>query len=132
MCIRDRAKTLFKVAQPNIERAVTAIDQVLSGYLQPRRARGKLTVQPYVGWGSTAEVNVQGRVLLPRVTTPPNVGDARWRNFVNIMRRLFSREVGGVEVIGQFQGQEARAVSSADGYFQLHFQLPQRVPAGWY
>ncbi len=126
------ARTLFRAALPYVERAASAIDGAVSRYVQPRRARGKLVVQPYVGWGSPQQVEVQGRVLLPRVTTPPHVGDARWRNFVNVMRRLFSREVGGVEVTGEFQGQEARAVSGPDGYFRLQFQPPRSVPAGWY
>ncbi|ADY25937.1 Protein of unknown function DUF2183 [Deinococcus proteolyticus MRP] len=125
-------KTLFKKALPYAERAITAGDRAVSGYLQPRRARGKLVVQSYVGWGSPQQVELQGRVLLPRVTTPPRVGDARWRNFLNVMRRLFSREVAGVEIVGRFQGEEARSVSGSDGYFNLEFSPGAGVPAGWY
>lgn len=125
-------RTLFKAALPYVERAITAADRTVNDYLQPRRARGKLVVQPYVGWGSPHKMQLQGRVLLPRVTTPPRVGDARWRNFMNVMRRLFSREVGGVEVVGQFQGQELRTVSNSDGYFSMIFAPQQGLTAGWY
>lgn len=125
-------RTLFKAALPYVERAITAADNVVNGYLQPRRARGKLVVQPYVGWGSPRHMQVQGRVLLPRVTTPPRVGDARWRNFLNVMRRLFSREVGGIEVVAYFKGQEVRSVSGSDGYFSMVFSPETQVSAGWY
>ncbi|WP_261663668.1 App1 family protein [Deinococcus sp. Marseille-Q6407] len=125
-------RTLLKQALPYAERAVTAADQAFSGFVQPRRARGKLVVQPYVGWGSPEQVEVQGRVLLPRVTTPPRVGDARWRNFLNIMRRLFSREVSGVEVTGTFRGEAVHSSSGPDGYFNLVFHPGGAVPAGWY
>ena len=125
-------KTLFKMALPFLERAITAADDLVSDYLQPRRAKGQLVVQSYVGWGNPEQQELQGRVLLPRVTTPPRVGDARWRNFLNVMRRLFSREVGGVEVAGQFQGQEVRGITGPDGYFSLQFQPRSQVLPGWY
>lgn len=115
-----------------MERSLTFVDRLVNQMVQPRRARGNLVIQPYVGWGSPTEVELRGRVLLPRTTTPPRLGDARSRNFANMMRRMCSREVGGVAVSGEFRGVSAMAVTDNDGYFLLHFKLPQPAPAGWH
>ena len=49
-----------------LERGALTADRAFSGYVQPRRARGKLLLQPYVGWGTPGRVELRGRVLLPR------------------------------------------------------------------
>lgn len=107
------------------------IDRTFNRYVQPRRARGKLLLQPYVGWGTPRDVELSGRVLLPRTVHPPRLGDPRWRNFQNILRRLFSREVSGMRVTGELGGQCVSAVSDEDGYFTLRF-TPADLPAGWH
>ncbi|PNY81403.1 App1 family protein [Deinococcus koreensis] len=125
-------KTAFKAVVPLLERGVSAADQAVSGYLQPRRARGKLLLQPYVGWGTPQRVELSGRVLLPRTMRPPQQGDPRLRNVRNALRRLFSREVGGIRVTGVLDGVQASAVSDHDGYFRLEFTLPAPLSAGWH
>lgn len=126
------AKTAFKAFLPVLERAVGALDRSFNGFVQPRRARGKLLLQPYLGWGTPERVELAGRVLLPRTMRPPQKGDARLLNFLNVMRRLFSREVGGVRVQGTLAGQKAAATSDLDGYFNLCFELATPLPAGWH
>ncbi|GGM03692.1 App1 family protein [Deinococcus aerophilus] len=125
-------KTVFKALLPVLERGLLAADRAVSGYVQPRRARGKLILQPYVGWGTPQGVELMGRVLLPRTLHPARRGDPRWRNFSNSMRRLLSREVGGVRVHGVLADLEASAVSNADGYFTLNFASPSPLPGGWH
>ncbi|MFC6591264.1 App1 family protein [Deinococcus lacus] len=125
-------KTLFLAVRPAAERAALAVDRALSSFIQPRRAKGKLILQPYIGWGTPAQVEVQGRVLLPRLVTPPRKGDARWRNFQNVMRRLFSREVSGVPVSGVLAGETVQGVSDSDGYFTLSFRPQQPLAGGWH
>ncbi|WP_371827177.1 App1 family protein [Deinococcus sp. QL22] len=125
-------KTAFKVLLPVLERAVVALDHAVSGYVQPRRARGKMILQPYVGWGTPQQAELTGRVLLPRTLAPAKKGDARWRNFRNILRRLFSREVGGVKVTGVLNGFSVSGVSDHDGYFTLMFEPPTPLPGGWH
>ncbi|CAM3393192.1 phosphatase domain-containing protein [Deinococcus saxicola] len=125
-------RTAFKLALPAVERAVLAADRAISNYVQPRRARGKLLLQPYVGWGTPHGVELMGRVLLPRTMSPPATGDRRWRNFLNSMRRLFSREVSGVRVNGVLDGISASAVSTDNGYFTLTFTPLSPLPGGWH
>ncbi|MFD2609074.1 App1 family protein [Deinococcus taklimakanensis] len=126
------AKTAFKAFLPVLERAVGGLDRSFNGFVQPRRARGKLLLQPYLGWGTPGRVELAGRVLLPRTMRPPQKGDARLLNFLNVMRRLFSREVGGVRVEGTLAGQTAAATSDLDGYFNLCFEPTAPLSAGWH
>jgi len=128
-------KTAFKAIQPGLERAISALDRSFSGYVQPRRARGKLILQPYIGWGTPTDVELSGRVLLPRALAPARKADARWHNFRNILRRLLSREVGGVRVTGTLGALTVSGVSDSDGYFTLIFQPGEGVPpfaGGWH
>ncbi|WP_241899864.1 App1 family protein [Deinococcus sp. UR1] len=124
--------TAFKTVQPMLERALLAADQAFAAFVQPRRARGKLLLQPYVGWGTPAQVELTGRVLLPRTMQPARKGDRRLRNAQNVLRRLLSREVGGVRVTGTLDGQQVSAVSDADGYFTLIFTPQVPLPGGWH
>ena len=125
-------KTAFKALLPLLERSALTADRAFSGYVQPRRARGKLLLQPYVGWGTPGRVELRGRVLLPRTVAPARRTDPRLRNAQNVLRRLFSREVGGVTVSGVLNGQRAAAVSDSDGYFTLEFTPPSPLPGGWH
>ncbi|WP_034385313.1 App1 family protein [Deinococcus sp. YIM 77859] len=126
------AKAAFKAIQPSLERALLVLDHAVSGYVQPRRARGKLILQPYVGWGTPESVELTGRVLLPRTLAPARKGDPRWRNVRNSVRRLLSREVGGVRVTGTLGGSTASAVSDSDGYFTLVFAPESPLAGGWH
>lgn len=126
------AKTAFRAALPIIERVAQSVDRAFSQFIQPRRLKGNLILQMYVGWGTPSDIELTGRVLLPRDMRPPRKGDPRWRNFRNILRRLFSREVGGVEVVGLLDGMTARAVSDLDGYFTLRFEPAAPLSGGWH
>ncbi|UBV42968.1 App1 family protein [Deinococcus taeanensis] len=128
----DSLKTAFKALLPLLERGVVTADRAFSGYVQPRRARGKLLLQPYVGWGTPDRVELLGRVLLPRTVAPASKADPRLRNVQNVLRRLFSREVGGVRVNGTLDGVTVSAVSDADGYFTLVFTPTRSLPGGWH
>ncbi|ULH16847.1 DUF2183 domain-containing protein [Deinococcus sp. KNUC1210] len=101
-----------------------ALDRFFSRALHSRRARGRLSILSYCGWGSPEAVELTGRVVLPRTLRPPQNADPRWRNFGNIVRRLLSREISGVEVHGTLAGAEAHSVSDEDGFFTLKFVLP--------
>ncbi|MGI8747953.1 MAG: phosphatase domain-containing protein, partial [Deinococcus sp.] len=121
--------SLLQPLVPRIERTVLALDRFLSRALHSRRARGSLSLLHYCGWGTPGAAELSGRVVLPRTVKPPKNADPRWRNFVNILRRLLSREIGGVEVLGEFQGVQARAVSDSDGFFTLRFEAPRAAEA---
>lgn len=126
------AKQAFKAALPLLERGMSLADRTFSHFIQPRRLKGNLILQMYAGWGTPMDVEITGRVLLPRDMSPALKGDPRWRNFKNIMRRLFSREVGGVSVTGILDGLSATATSDLDGFFTLRFTPSAPLPGGWH
>lgn len=119
---------------PLIERAVMSVDRALSRALQPRRSRGALSLLCYCGWGTPGRVELKGRVVLPRTLHPAALADPRWRNFANIVRRLLSREIGGITVHGTLNGVQAQATSDSDGFFTLLFTAPPGDPfgSGWH
>lgn len=125
-------KTALKTVQPVLERGLQVLDRRFNAYVQPRRARGKLILQPYIGWGSPTNVELMGRVLLPRTMRTAQKNDPRFRNFRNIMRRLFSREVGGITVNGVLDGITTTTTSDPDGYFTLNFTPTAPLSAGWH
>ncbi|WP_424949378.1 App1 family protein [Deinococcus sp.] len=124
--------SLLRPLVPVIERAVMGIDRAFSRALQPRRSRGLLSLLCYCGWGTPTRVELTGRVVLPRTLQPAANADPRWRNFTNIVRRLLSREIGGVTVHGALNGVQAEATSDSDGFFTLLFQAEQPFEAGWH
>lgn len=117
-------KQLARRLQPASERLLAVVDAKFSAFIQPRRLKGDIIITPYTGWGTAEHLELTGRVLLPRTTHPPKRGDPRWRNFLSILRRLSSREVGGVRVHGVLEGQTVSAVSDMDGFFTLIWERP--------
>lgn len=124
--------SLLRPLVPLIERAVLGLDRALSRALQPRRARGLLSLLCYCGWGTPSRIELTGRVVLPRTLHPAANADPRWRNFANIVRRLLSREIGGVAVHGVLNGVQAEATSDSDGFFTLCFQPAEPLTSGWH
>jgi phosphatidate phosphatase APP1 len=124
--------SLLRPLVPLIERLVMRLDRAFSRALQPRRARGQLSLLCYCGWGTPERTELTGRVVLPRTLHQATLTDPRWRNLANILRRLFSREIGGIEVRGTLNGVQASATSDADGFFTLRFQAgSEPFVAGW-
>ena len=125
-------RRLFRLLQPGFERLLALLDARFSAFIQPRRRKGDIIITPYTGWGTPQRLELMGRVLLPRTLPPPRRGDARWRNFVAVVRRLLSREVGGVTVSGSLEGQTVSAISDVDGFFTLVWEgAPQPYAEGW-
>lgn len=110
--------------------------RVLGGWLhaliQRRRGRGKLLIAGYCGWGTSGRAVLEGRVLRPRRLGEAAALDPRWRNALNIVRRLASREVGGVRVRGEVGGVFAEDVSDEEGYFRLDFRFREVMADGWH
>lgn len=126
------AKTSFKKVLPYLERFAHGLDQTFSRFIQPRRKKGDLILQNYIGWGTPTEIELGGRVLLPRTLSPVSQTTSRYQNMMNIVRRLMSREVGGIEVVGELAGQTVQAVSDSDGFFVLKFKLDTPLKVGWH
>jgi phosphatidate phosphatase APP1 len=124
-------------------RAAATVGQVAEGgvdrlRLATRRRMGRLgrvSVHPYLGFGTVEALRLKGRVLRgdPIVVT---AGDSVWRNLGNMLRRLESDEVGGATVRCR-HGEVATDVSAnEEGYFDLDLRVGEttvdggRGPAG--
>lgn len=126
-----RPRAFLRVLQPLLERLLTALDQRFSAFIQPRRRRAHCIIMPYVGWGTPDKLQLTGRVLLPRTLTPPRTGTRKRRNLLDMLLRMVSREVAGMDVTGLIGGQAAHATSDADGFFQLEWS-GLNLPTGWH
>ena len=124
-------RQLLRLLQPAFERLLALLDARFSAFIQPRRLKGDIIITPYVGWATPQRAELSGRVLLPRTLPAPKRGDPRWRNFVAVVRRLLSREVGGVTVRGVLAGQTVSAVSDTDGFFRLIWEHIPEAHDGW-
>jgi phosphatidate phosphatase APP1 len=97
-----------------------------------RRAygRGTIVLQPYRGYGSRHRVFTIGRVFRQSSTTPVRGPWDLRRQLRDAWRRLVRRSVPGIRVRGRIFDTEAEAVTDADGYFRLEWELAGSVPPG--
>lgn len=100
------------------------------GAVRRLRLRQPLVIVPYLGYGNAAALQVRGRVLADEGWRTPSVDDTRWRNAVELFKRLETDEAPGVRVLAQYQGREFEAVTDRDGYFSFDI-APTEAPGGW-
>jgi len=91
-------------------------------------------ILPYRGHGTSRELFLKGRVLEESGITRSGRDDAVWRNILNMARRFASDEVAGARVRATFQGLQVETTADVEGFFEIHFQLPEPLDgaAGWY
>ncbi len=65
---------------------------------------GPLTIEPYVGYGTTTELRLRCRVLERAGAQSPLPGDSAWLNLRRSVRRFLSAEVPGVRVHAVLRG----------------------------
>src|SRR5688500_6302727 len=80
-----------------------------------RQNQRPLMIEPYAGYGSAAGLTFGGRVLVDEGFTVPEAGHGRWRNLVELAKRLESDEVPGARVRISFQGQTTEVVADDEG-----------------
>ncbi|MEW6737948.1 MAG: phosphatase domain-containing protein [Acidobacteriota bacterium] len=86
-----------------------------------------LKILPYLGYGSTTRVCLNGRVLEDEGIGQANAADTIWENLVNMYKRFESDEVAGARVCARFLGDEVETITDNDGYFSFSFQ-PTSLP----
>jgi phosphatidate phosphatase APP1 len=102
--------------------------------LGKRISLGKqLVIVPYLGYGNAHRLSVRGRVLEDEGFSTQSREDSRWRNLVELYKRLESDEVADARVRARFQGVEQETTSDRGGYFS--FEIVPAVPlsgSGWH
>ena len=90
----------------------------------------QITILPYRGYGTGTRIVLQGRVLEDEGFVDADPRARRWRNLVDILKRIESDEVPFARVRARLGNvvQELRA--DREGYFRV--ELPARCRAGWH
>ena len=91
-------------------------------------------ILPYRGHGTSRELFLKGRVLEESGITHGGQDDSAWRNVVNMTRRFASDEVAGARVRATFGALEAESTADVEGFFDVHFALPDPLDGrtGWH
>jgi len=100
----------------------------------PRRARRHVELHTFRGYGTPARLLVRGRVLRSTGLTRSRLGDSVLVNLRNMFRRFESDEVPGALVAARAAvGEEVRATTDPEGYFELTLDLPRPLddPRVW-
>lgn len=94
---------------------------------------GPARIFPYMGFGTAERFVLQGRVMVDKGFRPPSETRSAWSNFLELYKRIDSREVPGVAVMARFRGTEQQAVTDSNGYFRLEFNpLEGLESTGWH
>ena len=100
----------------------------------PRRVRRHVELHAFRGYGTPARLLVRGRVLRSTGLTRSRLGDSVLVNLRNMFRRFESDEVPGALVVARAAvGEEVRATTDQEGYFELTLDLlrPLDDPRVW-
>jgi phosphatidate phosphatase APP1 len=100
----------------------------------PRRARRHVELHAFRGYGTPTRLLVRGRVLRSTGLTRSRLGDSVLDNLRNMFRRFESDEVPGALVAARAAvGDEVRATTDEEGYFELTLDLPRPLadPRVW-
>lgn len=90
-------------------------------------------IQPYLGYGTTEKLVLNGRVLKDERLAAPGQDSTAWRNLVDLYKRLASSEIPGARVRARFQTAEKEAVADLEGYFNIEMALAQPLDRpGWH
>src|ERR687896_318779 len=114
--VRDRTRGRYRVA-------MTAF-----------RRRRHVEVQAFRGYGTPTRLLVRGRVLRSTGLVRSRLGDSVIDNLRNMFHRFESDEVPGAVVAARAAlGDEVRAVSDQEGYFEVFPDLPRPLddPRVW-
>ncbi|MDB5796147.1 MAG: hypothetical protein JWP36_49 [Paucimonas sp.] len=94
---------------------------------------GPAIILPYIGFGTSQRVELQGRVIRNEDFSPPSPARSGWSNLRELYRRIDSREVPGATVLARLGDVEQAVVANDHGYFRVVFDLPQPLPGpGWH
>jgi phosphatidate phosphatase APP1 len=89
-------------------------------------------ILPFVGYGSSESLRLQGRILEAVRVTPFDLANTAWKNIGNFYRRLRAAKHPGVDVtlrVGNFRMQ---TVTDAEGYFEVDAANTSGLGAGWH
>jgi phosphatidate phosphatase APP1 len=79
----------------------------------------RLTIVPFIGYGTTERVTLSGRVLEDKGAISSSNDNSRWENLQNMYRRFATDEISGARILARFQDVEREFVTDEEGYFNV-------------
>ncbi|CAA9554445.1 MAG: hypothetical protein AVDCRST_MAG86-91 [uncultured Truepera sp.] len=95
------------------------------------RSKRPLEVVSYLGFGTTKELFIRGRVIEDKSLSLATPDSSRWRNLSDTYKRFVSDKVPNARLRVRYPGGEEEVQADAQGYFRARLRLPKPVPAGW-
>jgi phosphatidate phosphatase APP1 len=99
-----------------------AVDRVVRRVKRRLYRHSKVSIIPYMGYGTASRFYLKGRVLENHRILPSTDDDSAWRNLRNIIRRFNSDELPFVEISARFQEQVKVVKTDDEGFFALDFE----------
>ncbi len=81
-------------------------------------------IVPYMGYGTSDEVWIKGRVLKDKGIKSATDKDGTWDNILRMYKRFESDEVPGVEIYLEFGDVKQNLTTDEEGYFETNLRLP--------
>jgi phosphatidate phosphatase APP1 len=107
--------------------------------VRPWLAAGRVTVEPYLGYGRDRRLRARGRVLVDPGVAPAEPGQPALETLRAAWRRFRSAEIPGarVEVALAAEGPDApraraRAIADEEGYLDVRLVADRPLAPGWH
>jgi phosphatidate phosphatase APP1 len=112
--------------------ADTATDHARQRLRKGRPLQRPLVIVPYLGFGTSTQLTLSGRVLEDTGSISSKASDSRWRNLVQFAKHLETDEVPGARVRACWPSGEQDVLTDGEGYFDLEITPAQPLSTpGW-
>lgn len=102
------------------------VDRVRHDPARLARRRRPIRIAPYLGFGTTERLWVQGRVVSHPIVRASRETDGRWHNLLGMYRRLRSAEVPGARVRASLDRSTTELTADGEGFFRGWLELADR------
>jgi phosphatidate phosphatase APP1 len=108
-----------------LHEAAFRLDQLLDATRLKRRGDPeRITVEPYLAHGSRDLVIARGRVFEDAPIAPAVAVEPLVHRFRRSLRRFVTNELGGIEIEARLGESTGRAVTDAEGYYEIELAEP--------
>ncbi len=87
-----------------------------------------IKIVPYRGYGTREKLYLKGRVLKARGITPAGESDSLWQNFINMWKRLASREIPYARLRVKAQQFQQEIQADEEGMFEVQIEPQSPLP----
>src|SRR5450432_3672000 len=113
-------------------RALTAVENRYDTAKFKRRLRkglGKLQIMPFIGYGTTNELILRGRVLRDKNISAPMDTTGVFTNILDMYKRFQSDEIPSATISARFQDETTETTTNEEGFFEFHLNVqPGALP----